>query len=198
MRILIADDDAVVRQLVADVLANAGHDIIQTANGEDAWDVLNRGGAPRLAVIDWMMPRLDGPDLCRRLRAVEGARTTYIILLTGLQKPAEIVAGLRAGADDYIIKPFHHEELIARVAVGERVVSLQSSLSDRISELEQALAQVHTLQGLIPICSCCKRVRNEREYWEKVESYIAARSGAQFTHGVCPDCSQGMDPEPQH
>ena len=198
MRILIADDDAVVRRLVADVLANAGHDIIQTADGEDAWDVLDRDDAPRLAVIDWMMPRLDGPDLCRRLRAIEGARTTYIILLTGLQKPAEIVAGLRAGADDYIIKPFHHEELIARVTVGERVVSLQSSLSDRISELEQALAQVHTLQGLIPICSCCKRVRNEREYWEKVESYIAARSGAQFTHGVCPDCSQGTDPESRH
>jgi DNA-binding response OmpR family regulator len=190
VRILIADDDAVVRQLVADVLAGAGHDIVSTADGEDAWNVLVREDAPRLAVIDWMMPRLDGPDLCRRIRAREGPRTTYVILLTGLQKPSEIVAGLRAGADDYIIKPFHHEELIARVAVGERVVSLQNTLAERILELEQAVAQVQTLQSLIPICSYCKRVRNEREYWEKVESYISARSDAQFTHDVCPDCSK--------
>ena len=105
------------------------------------------------------------------------------------------MAGLKAGADDYVIKPFDSEELRARVAVGERVINLQNALNSRISELQHALAQVHTLQGLIPICAYCKRVRNEREYWERVESYISARSDARFSHGVCPECAKRLNPD---
>ena len=124
-----------------------------------------------------------------------GARSTYVILLTARRERGDIVAGLKAGADDYVIKPFDSEELRARVAVGERMVNLQNALNARIVELQHALAQVHTLQGLIPICAYCKRVRNEREYWERVESYISARSDARFSHGVCPECAQRLNPD---
>ncbi|MGH7471157.1 MAG: response regulator [Longimicrobiales bacterium] len=195
MHVLVADDEAVFRNLLQQFLKHWGHSVTTAANGEEAWDVLVQPEPPTLAMLDWMMPRLDGPELCRRIRTMDETKATYVILVTARRDRGDIVTGLKAGADDYVIKPFDSEELRARVAVGERVISLQNTLNTRISELQHALAQVHTLQGLIPICAYCKRVRNEREYWERVESYIAARSDARFSHGVCPECSQRLNPD---
>lgn len=96
--------------------------------------------------------------------------------------------GLDAGADDYIIKPFNREELRARVKVGVRILDLQNNLAGRVSELERAMAGVKQLQGLLPICCYCKKIRDDQNYWQQVEGYISRHSEAQFSHGVCPDC----------
>jgi DNA-binding response OmpR family regulator len=195
MEILIADDDSVARMLLDSVLENWGHQVVVVNDGQQAWDILSQPDAPRLAIVDWMMPRIDGPELCRRIRRTQETLGLYVILLTSRRDPADIISGLQAGADDYIVKPFEPEELRARLGVGLRVVALQNSLNAKITELKQALAQVHTLQGLIPICAYCKRIRNEAEFWERVESYITARSDARFSHGICPDCVKKVTAE---
>jgi DNA-binding response OmpR family regulator len=144
--------------------------------------------APELVVLDWMMPGMDGIEICRKLRSTPGFELMYIILLTSRGEKEDLAMGLTAGANDYIAKPFHPIELESRVRVGQRMVKLQTSLASRITELEEALAHVRRLQGLLPICSYCKRVRNETNYWEQVDSYLASHSEIELTHGVCPDC----------
>jgi sigma-B regulation protein RsbU (phosphoserine phosphatase) len=188
MRILIAEDDAVSRRVLEATLEKAGYEVIVTRDGDEAWKALEGDDPPRLLVLDWMMPGLDGTEICARLRRREDGQSFYILLLTAKTQKEEIVAGLRSGADDYIAKPFHHEELKARVQSGRRLVELQQGLADRIAELEQALAEVKQLSGLLPICAYCKRIKEGKDYWEAVEKYIAGRSQAQFSHAVCPDC----------
>ncbi|HUE87752.1 MAG TPA: response regulator [Vicinamibacterales bacterium] len=188
MRILVADDDPVSRTVVAAMLRKSGFNVELADDGEQAWAALEHPDAPLLAVMDWMMPGLDGPEICRRLRAVETPTPTYVVLLTSRDAAADIVEGLRAGADDYVTKPPDEDELVARVSVGVRVVALQQTLADRVRRLEEALSNVKQLQGLLPICSYCKRIRDDQNYWQQVESYISVHSGVQFSHSFCPDC----------
>ena len=135
-----------------------------------------------------MMPGLDGPQVCRRLREQKEQVPTYIILLTALTGKQDIIAGLGAGADDYVTKPFDRGELLARVGVGERVIALEDALSARVAELEEALSHIRTLQGILPICSYCRKVRDDEGYWQQVETYVRDHSEAQFSHGICPEC----------
>jgi DNA-binding response OmpR family regulator len=188
MEVLVVDDDAVSQRVVAAMLRKNGYTVHLANDGEAAWKILQEKGAPALAVVDWMMPGLDGPEICRRLRAIDTPTPTYVILLTSRDAAADVVEGLRAGADDYVTKPPNEDELVARVNVGARVVALQQTLADRVRRLEEALANVKQLQGLLPICSYCKRIRDDQNYWQQVESYITVHSGVQFSHGFCPDC----------
>jgi phosphoserine phosphatase RsbU/P len=188
MRILIADDESVSRVLLESTLRGWGYEVAATRDGIEAWDALRRLDAPRLAVLDWQMPGLDGLELCRRLRADDATRSIYILLLTGRGGIQNVVTGLRGGADDYLTKPFDLDELSARLGVGRRVVTLQERLADRVRELEETLAQVRRLQGLIPICAWCKKVRSDRDYWQQVEEYLGEHGQIRFSHGICPDC----------
>jgi len=135
-----------------------------------------------------MMPLMDGVEICRRERETHHASPAYIILLTARGGNEDIVRGLDAGADDYIVKPFNREELRARVRVGVRILDLQKNLAGRVSDLERAMAGVKQLQGLLPICCYCKKIRDDQNYWQQVEGYISKHSDAQFSHGVCPEC----------
>ncbi len=148
--------------------------------------------APPLAILDWMMPEIDGADVCRRVREIESDTPPYIILLTAKSGKEDIVNGLEAGANDYVTKPFDYSELRARVQVGEMVIGLQQKLAERVRELEDAVTQVKQLQGILPICSYCKMIRDDQNYWQKVESYISNHSEAQFSHSVCSDCYEGV------
>jgi phosphoserine phosphatase RsbU/P len=186
--VLVADDDAVSRRVVDAILRKAGFSVEQASDGAEAWQRLQRPDRPPLAVMDWMMPGLDGPEICRRLRTLATPTPTYVILLTSRDASADIVAGLDAGADDYLTKPPKEDELIARVSVGVRVVRLQRALAERVRSLEEALSNVKQLQGLLPICSYCKSIRDDQNYWRRVESYISEHSGVQFSHSFCPDC----------
>jgi phosphoserine phosphatase RsbU/P len=188
MSILIADDDAVSARILEATLRHWGHEVAVARDGDAAWTILQQEDCPRLAILDWMMPGLEGPEVCRRARALARSVPTYMILLTAKGKSDDIVAGLDSGADDYVTKPFDRQELRSRIRVGERVVGLQQAMADRVRELELALNQVKQLKGLLPICAYCKKVRDDRNYWQRVETYISAHSDARFSHGICPDC----------
>jgi DNA-binding response OmpR family regulator len=188
MKILIAEDQSVSRHILTANLRKWGYEVTAVENGTHAWEVLKEEEAPQLAILDWLMPGMDGIDVCQRIRQRPQAQLKYLILLTARKGQEDKILGLNSGADDYITKPFDREELRARVQVGIRVLELQSALAQRVRELEEALASVKTLQGLLPICSYCKKIRNDRNYWQQVEGYICDHSEAQFSHGICPDC----------
>lgn len=188
MKILIAEDDLVSRRVLAATLEKFGYEVVISADGAEAWETLQGPDAPQIAVLDWMMPKLDGVELCQRVRAQPTQNPPYLILLTAKSEKADIVTGLDAGANDYLTKPFDSTELRARIQVGVHVLELQNSLAQRIGELEAALSQVKQLHGLLPICSYCKKIRDEKNYWQRVESYLSEYTDVRFTHGVCPDC----------
>jgi DNA-binding response OmpR family regulator len=188
MKVLIAEDDPVSRRLLETGLAKWGYEVVSTKDGAEAWRSLQTADAPQLAVLDWMMPIMSGLEVCQKVRAHPGTKNMHLILLTAMHSRADILDGLNAGANDYITKPFDAEELRARVRVGERIVELQNSLAERVRELEAALSQVKQLQGLLPICLYCKKIRNDKNYWQQVESYIMEHAEVRFSHGICPEC----------
>ncbi|HTF57019.1 MAG TPA: response regulator transcription factor [Planctomycetota bacterium] len=187
MRILIADDERFSLHLLKTVLTKEGNEIVACSAGDEALRVLREPAHPEIAILDWMMPGLNGIDVCREARAIPGL-STYLILLTSRDGTQDLLEGLAAGADDYIVKPFNPAELQARVDVGARIVTLQRRLADRVGELESALQKVKQLQGLLPICSYCKKIRNDQNYWEQVEGYLAKASDMRFSHSICPEC----------
>jgi sigma-B regulation protein RsbU (phosphoserine phosphatase) len=190
--VLIAEDEPVDRRHIEASLESWGYSVLSTTDGLEAleaWDVER----PDLAILDWLMPKMDGLTLCRAVRARPELGHPYIIMLTARTTTEDVVRGLGAGADDFLKKPFEQAELKARLSVGERMLDLQGRLAQRVRDLEEALSQVKVLQGIIPICMYCKRVRDEREYWEKVEEYVSKRSDARFSHGICPECLRNVD-----
>ena len=188
MKILIAEDDPVSRRILEVSLVKWGYDVAVATNGTEAWEIMQQENAPALAILDIMMPGIDGLEVCRRVRQLPTTMPPYLILLTAMSTKDQVVTGIQAGANDYLSKPFHRDELKARVGVGAQMLSLQMTLSDRVKELEQALSQVKQLQGMLPICSYCKKIRNDQNYWQKVEGYISDHTDVEFSHGICPDC----------
>jgi sigma-B regulation protein RsbU (phosphoserine phosphatase) len=185
---LVADDDRVTAEILSRTLRRWEFDVTVVSDGAAAWDHLRQATAPTLAILDWMMPQLDGPEVCRRVRSDLPLANMYLVLLTARESRGDLVTGLDAGADDYVIKPFDAEELRARVQVGVRVLTLQERLAERVDELQAALSSVKQLSGLLPICAYCKRIRGDDQYWQQLEAYIADHSDAQFSHGICPTC----------
>jgi phosphoserine phosphatase RsbU/P len=188
MRVLIAEDDTVSRRMLEHTLIEWGYDVVSVTNGDDAWTRLTAEDAPQLAILDWMMPGLTGIEICERVSALDANIHVYIILLTARTERADIIRGLDAGANDYVRKPFDKEELLARLRVGERVIDLQCTLAERIEDLMDALAHVKTLQGLLPLCARCHKIRGDEEVWHSLEHYISEHSEAQFSHSLCPQC----------
>ena len=141
MRILIAEDDAVSSHLLSTTLTNWGHDVVVTGNGLEAWHALQKPDAPLLAILDWMMPEMDGLEVCRKVRQEITSAPIYIILLTALSRKENLIEGMKAGADDYLTKPFDRQELKVRLQAGARIVELQRSLGARIEELQGAIVE---------------------------------------------------------
>jgi len=187
MKLLVADDDPSMCQLVARTVEFVGAEVLLAHDGAQALQLWQQE-RPRLVITDWMMPGTNGTELCRQIRSAGGSDYTYIIMLTACEATSEIVEGLEAGADDYVTKPFHREELIMRVKAGLRILLLEEALSDHIAGLQEALARVRVLEGLLPICSYCKKIRDDAGEWQGVEHYIGAHTGVDFTHGICPTC----------
>ena len=196
MRILIAEDEPTSRLLLDRTLKQWDHEVVITENGREAREALAQEGAPQLAILDWDMPIEDGVEVCRWARSEPHLRQLYVIILTTKDSEDDIVQGLSSGANDYVTKPFARRELQARIDVGIRVVELQEELAQRIRDLEASIAREKTLKGLLPICSYCKKVRDDGDYWQQVEQYIESHADVSFSHGICPTCFKDVvEPE---
>jgi sigma-B regulation protein RsbU (phosphoserine phosphatase) len=187
--VLLADDDKLTLNVLNDTLTRAGYDVVTASDGEQAWKKLRESNA-QVAILDWIMPGMEGVEICRRAAQDPKLTNHYFVLLTGKSSTEDLVAGLQSGASDYLRKPFEEAELLARVEVGVRFVELQRKLAERVEALETALKQVRRLEGLLPICSYCKRIRNEQDYWERVDAYISQHTNVRFSHNICPECYQ--------
>lgn len=194
MHILIAEDDATSQRLLAAILKRARYRTIGVDNGVDALRVLQQSEAS-LAILDLMMPGMDGLEVVRRIRRVPPPIPPYLILLSTKNEKADVVVGLDAGANDYLGKPFDDDELRARVAVGRRMIEMRITLASNLQELADALDQVRTLRGILPICANCKNIRDDQGYWSKVETYLKQHTKAEFSHAVCPDCMNKLYPQ---
>ncbi|MBN1982755.1 MAG: response regulator transcription factor [Chitinivibrionales bacterium] len=195
MKILIAEDDILYNALLTRLLTHWQYPIELVTNGKEALAVLSQEKAPQLAILDWMMPEMDGLEVCRSVRQLSKDIPTYIILLTARIQRQDILAGFEAGVDDYITKPFDKDELRARIKVGQRVIQLQTALHKQIIDLKEAFTHIKTLQGILPVCASCHRIRNDQESWERIEKYITEHSDAQLSHTVCPECMRKLYPE---
>jgi DNA-binding response OmpR family regulator len=188
MKVLIAEDDLVTSQMLTELLRSWDYDVVAVRDGIEALKALTSDPSLQLAVLDWMMPGMDGPEVCRAISDARGDAPMYVILLTARRERADVIAGIEAGADDYLAKPFDPVELRARLYAGTRVVELQQRLVGHVEELQRALAQVQTLNGLLPICTYCKSIRDDSNYWHQVDEYMTEHANVRFTHGICPKC----------
>jgi DNA-binding response OmpR family regulator len=195
MRLLVADDDANTINLLHKYLTRWNYDVVTAQNGLEALDVIRGNNTPQIIILDWLMPGMDGVEVIRQARQMQSSNPPYIILFTVRDEKRAIIEGLDAGANDYVTKPFDKDEFHARIRVGERVIELQNSLADRIRELQEAIAQIHTLRGIISICSFCHKIRNDEKSWERLEKYIGEHSAAEFSHGICPECAKKHYPD---
>ena len=196
MDVLIVDDEPDIIKILRKYLENHGLGVLTAQNGREALEILQKSDV-RLVITDRIMPEMDGIALCRSIRASDISGYVYIIILTISGSKEDIVNGINAGADDYVTKPFNLEELKVRVDSGLRVLNLEQSLHEKIKEeeilvgeLKAALDQVQKLSGMLPICATCKKIRDDKGYWNKIETYICEHSEAKFTHGMCPDCAK--------
>ncbi|MDD2853739.1 MAG: response regulator [Desulfuromonadaceae bacterium] len=188
MNILIAEDDTPSRLMLQSLLVKWGYSVTSAKDGDEAWNYLCEPGHPHLLILDWKMPGIEGPELVKRLREREPEKPYYAIIITSRSNKDSASSALNSGADDFIGKPFDNDELRARVAVGYRMNCLQNALYEHIQDLSQALNRVKRLEGIIPICMYCKKIRDDQNSWNQLEQYISDHSEAMFSHGICPDC----------
>jgi sigma-B regulation protein RsbU (phosphoserine phosphatase) len=174
VKILAVEDDAVARAILRQALRRLGHEMVEAADGEAAWTLL-QAEPVRVVVSDWIMPRADGLELCRKIRARTNGDYIYFILLTSRDASEENqTAAADAGVDDFLTKPLDVTELWMRLRVAERILKYTT--------------QVRQLEEMLPICSYCRKIRDDHNYWRQLESYVCERTGSDFSHSVCPDC----------
>ena len=176
MKVLVAEDDRTSRTLLHGSLLKLGYEVVEAVDGASAWDALKRSGA-RIIVSDWVMPDIDGLELCRRVRARKGEPYAYFILLTGKMLGAgHYSQAMAEGVDDFLTKPLDVDALATRLRVAERIVQLTE--------------RVRTLEGILPMCAYCRRIRDEGGAYQSLEDFVSDKTPAQFSHGVCPDCAK--------
>jgi len=147
-------------------------------------------------LLDVVLPDMEGHELCRKIKEDPSFRNTFVILISGSKTTSdEQVVGLDEGADGYIARPISNRELLARVNALVRILIVERERDWLIAELKEALAEIKTLSGILPICSHCKKIRDDSGYWNNVEHYIEHHTDANFTHGICPSCAKELYPE---
>jgi len=174
VNVLLVDDEPAIRTTVAAELGALGHDVTTAADGMAGWRAYETV-MPAVVITDLAMPAENGVDLCRRIRAARRTRYAYIIVLTSMGGHAQYRAAMEAGADDFLPKPCAREDLRVRLRVADRLLRLQ--------------AEVHTLEGFLPICSYCKQIRDGASAWRPLDEYVAGRAGAPVAGELCPACA---------
>lgn len=208
MTILIVDDDPITQKLIKGILEKKSYNKILVSNsGELALDLI-KNDPPDLILLDIFMPGIEGYEVCKRVRADKATAHIPIIMITGgaVQADEAIKKSFKAGATDFITKPIRAIEFLARIKSGltskknhdllmdelEKTRKTEKEKENLIKKLEQALSDIKVLKGIVPICSNCKKIRDDKGYWNKLESYIQENSEAEFSHGICPECSDKL------
>ena len=173
MRILIAEDDPVSRELLRHSLAALGHTVVEAANGRVAWDAFQKSPT-EVVITDWMMPEMEGPELCRRIRAVKSKHYIYVVFLTVVHGTTRYLEAMDAGADDFLSKPLDREQLAARLRVAERILGLHREIGE--------------LRGALRYCPGCKSYCDEHEQWQPIENLLEPTFNTEVHPGICPDC----------
>jgi DNA-binding NtrC family response regulator len=182
---MVIDDDQSLRKTLADILRLKGYETVSAANGMEGL-ALMRENPVNLALIDIGLPDISGVEVLIRIKA--DYPSTEVIILTGNATLDSAIEAANRGAFSYLIKPYDIEQLTLNI---RRAVEKRQAEEDRerlILELKEALSKVKQLEGIIPICSYCKKIRDDKESWQQMESYITEHSEALFSHGICPEC----------
>jgi DNA-binding response OmpR family regulator len=187
--ILVVDDDPQALQLVGKLLSDElACDICLATSGGEALEIME-SVTPDLVLLDVKMPDMDGYEVCKSIRAKEEYREIPVIFLTIHRDPEHIVMGFEAGGTDYVAKPFESRELLARARVQLELKLSRDELKRQKEELEATISRIRHLEGIIPICMYCKKIREDHDGWKQLEEYISEHSDAQFTHSICPACA---------
>lgn len=195
MKVLVAEDDPVTLYVLKEFLSDWGYDAALATDGDQAWELIQADPDIGVVVIDWMMPGMDGLELSRRIRSRRCLPYVYIIMLTAKAQHDDLLSGLTAGVDEYLTKPFDHHELKLHIHTGERIIRLERGLATKVEELQTALDKVNCLEGLLPICMRCKKIRDEHNYWHEVDRYLTKHAGADLSHSLCPECLEKHYPQ---
>ncbi len=188
-KILVADDDNITLRMIENILRKGSYDPVPCRTGDEAFEKLKEEDSPKIALLDWVMPGMQGIEICSRLREIKFKIDPYLIILTAsMNEKKDVLHTFRTGANDYIEKPFEPNDLLSRIKIGHELVTLRITLAERMHALEEAYQHIKTLQGILPICMHCHKIRNDNESWERVEEYISRHTDAKFSHGLCPEC----------
>ena len=199
--ILVVDDTKMNLRILVEALGNEGYRVRPALNGEIALEAAQKE-VPDLILLDILMPGMDGYQVCETLKQDENLKEIPVIFISALDEVGDKMKGFRAGGVDYISKPFQTEEVLARVRTHLTLRNLQKDLQEKNihlqklnRDLQSALDEIKTLRGIIPICSHCKKIRNDDDSWQRIEKYIGEHSEAEFSHGICPECLKKYYPE---
>lgn len=213
--IIVVDDERIHRRLLSELL-NKDYEVIIAKNGKQSLQRIETNPDIDLILLDIMMPEMDGYETCVRLKGSSSTSKIPIIFLSSKNEMMDKVKAFSLGAVDYITKPFQKEEVIARVKTHLSLVASQKCLQEKntdleyevlqrkkaeaeqqrlIKELKHALSEVKQLSGLLPICSFCKKIRDDNDYWHQLEQYISVRSDIEFSHSLCPNCMEKHYPD---
>ena len=190
VRVLVVEDDPKTQKALIFFLQRHGYAATAANDGQAALDILTEPNPPKIVLLDWEMPKLDGIEVCRLLRAMPLPHYIYVIMVTARDAAADVLAAFTAGADDFLGKPADTAQLLARMRSGERVLALEGRLGERIADLETTLDLVRQLKRLLPICLYCKKVRDDGDSWQEIDASIHEHTGTDFSHGICPACAE--------
>ncbi len=187
-RVLVAEDNESARTALVLLLQHHGYDVTVTSDGQAAFKVLLGSDAPQIALLDWELPHLDGLHVCSAVRSMPHRPYTYIVMVTARDRPEDVLAAFSAGVDDFLSKPVDIAQVLARLRCGKRVIALEEHCAKRIGDLKKAHDEVRQLKRLLPICMCCKKVRNDGAYWQEIAVYAREQNRDNLSYGICPSC----------
>lgn len=192
--ILVVDDNPDNLRLLLGILSSKGYRVRPTSSGEHAIASITKE-QPDLILLDIMMPGIDGFEVCRRLKSEEKTASIPIIFISALDEISDKTKAFSAGGVDYVTKPFNTQEVLARIKTHLTIRNLVKDLEEKNRQLQKALNEIKTLRGIIPICSNCKKIRDDKGYWQQIEVYITEHSEADFSHGICQECVKKLYPD---
>jgi response regulator RpfG family c-di-GMP phosphodiesterase len=196
-KILVVDDNPDISFTSTTLLKAAGYTVLEASTGLECLNAA-RVDHPDIVLLDVVLPDMTGVQVCRQIKSDKNLEDIFVILASGIQVSSENQAEcLDIGAEGFINWPISDKEFLARVRAGERIKRAEDTLRERekeqqrlISRLKEALTEIKTLKGCIPICASCKKIRDDEGYWDQLEAYISKHTDAIFNHGLCPECAE--------